>query len=87
MKEIYNFVLWQWRKFEFWQKCFVLSSAFFGAGLVAEAPYSYYLFMVPSFVVFGFMFKWVFWDGTRSAWERYKKERNGLLTTIRDADK
>ncbi len=46
-KEIWNFTIWQWRKFEFWQKAFIFSSSFFGAALVAEQPYAAYLSMVP----------------------------------------
>lgn len=87
MKEVFNFLKWQWQKFEFWQKCFVGSSFFIGASIVAEPPYDQYLGMVPLVIVGAFFIKWVVIDGTRSAWQRYKQERNQLLTTIRDSDK
>jgi hypothetical protein len=38
-------------------------------------------------VVFGFMTKWLIWDGTRSAWEKYKKEKSGLFNTIKEGEK
>ncbi len=86
-KEIWNFTIWQWRKFEFWQKAFIFSSSFFGAALVAEQPYAAYLSMVPMVIVFSFMFKWMVWDGIKSAWERYKKEKESLFQTIKESNK
>ena len=85
MKEIRDFVVWQWRRFEFWQKCFIFSSFFLGAALVAEPPYVFYFSLVPMVVVTMFMIKWAIIDGTRSAWARYKKERNELLDTIKNS--
>ena len=85
MKEVWNFVVWQWRQFEFWQKCFIFSSAFIGAAIVAEPPWAQYFGMVPLVVVGLFMLKWAIIDGTRSAWQRYKKERNSLLDTIKNS--
>lgn len=83
MKELILFLKWQWNKWEFWQKCFVVSSAFFGAGLSAQPPYSTYLFMVPSAVVFVFMTKWMVWDGAKNAWQSYKKEKAELFQVIK----
>ncbi len=86
-KEILNFIQWQWNKFEFWQKCFIFSSSFFGAALVADQPYASYLSMVPMFIVGLFMLKWAIWDGTKSAWEKYKKEKSELFQTIKESGK
>lgn len=87
MKEIFNFVAWQWKKFEFWQKSFIVSSAFFGAAIAAPEPWRVWLSMVPMVVVFSYMTKWLIWDGIKSAWERYKKEKEGLFDTIKDSDR
>jgi hypothetical protein len=86
MKEIVNFLKWQWNKFEFWQKCFVGSSFFVGSALVAPSPYNLWLSYIPMIVVFGFLTKWMIWDGVRSSWLKYKQERNSLLTTIKQSD-
>jgi hypothetical protein len=87
IKDILGFISWQWAKFEFWQKAFIVSSFFFGAALVAEPPYVAYLSAVPMAVVFGFMTKWLIWDGTKSAWEKYKKDKAGLFDTIKSSEK
>ena len=86
MKEIVNFLKWQWQKFEFWQKCFVISSFFMGAGIAAPESVRHLLLAVPLIVVFGFMTKWFIWDGIHSSWVKYKEERNSLLTTIKQSD-
>ncbi len=86
-KEVIGFIQWQWSKFEFWQRCFIFSSAFFGAALVAEQPYSFYLSLVPMVVIFSFMSKWLIWDGTKSAWNKYRKEKTELFQTIKESEK
>lgn len=86
-KEIVNFVQWQWNKFEFWQKSFIFSSGFFGAAIVAEPPYTFYLSLVPMLVVGTFMTKWLIWDGIKNSWEKYKKEKSELFQTIKESGK
>lgn len=86
MREIWNFLAWQWRKFEFWQKCFIFSSFFFGAALVADPPWTFYFSLVPMIVVGSFLFKWAVIDGTRSAWQRYQAEKMKLLKIIKDSE-
>ncbi len=87
MKEIVGFLKWQWNKFEFWPKCFVVSSSFIGASIVAPEPVNRWLFAVPMIVVFGFTTKWFVWDGVKASWQKYKEDRNSLLTTIKESDK
>ncbi len=87
MKEVWSFLSWQWTKWELWQKCWIVSSAFFGASLVADAPYNLYLSVIPMIVVCGTMIKWVIWDGSKSQWERYQREKQELLDTIKNSDK
>ena len=87
MKELINFIKWQWSKWELWQKSFIVSSAFFGAGVTAPAPYSYYLLMVPTSVVLFWVTKWWVWDSIRTAWLNYQAEKQKLFTTIKESDK
>jgi hypothetical protein len=82
MQELINFIKWQWNKWEFWQKSFIVSAAFFGAGITAKVPYSIYLLAIPALCTFGFMTKWLIWDGTKAAWNSYKKEKAELFKTI-----
>ena len=79
IKDIINFVQWQWRKFEFWQKCFICSSFFFGAAVVSEPPYTFYLSIVPMVVVFSYMTKWMIWDAAKASWKKYQEEKKNLF--------
>jgi len=87
MKEVINFIVWQWNKWEFWQKCFICSCSFIGASLVAPQPYAQFLGMIPMGVVFVFTFKWWVWDGAKEQWIKYKTEKQKLFTTIKDSEK
>jgi hypothetical protein len=82
-----TFIQWQWNKFEIWQKCFIFSSFFFGAAVVADPPYAFYLTLVPMVIVFGFMFKWFFIEPTVKAWNKYQEEKTQLFATIKESEK
>jgi hypothetical protein len=87
IKDVITFIQWQWNKFEFWQRCFIFSSFFFGAALVAEPPYVFYFTIIPMVVVFGFMFKWFFIEPTVKAWNKYQEEKTQLFATIKESEK
>lgn len=84
MKEFWLFAKWQWAKWETWQKLWILGMFFLGAGSSAEPPVSMYLLAVPMAIFGGYMAKWFFWDGPRSAWQSYKKEKAELFQTIKE---
>lgn len=86
MKEIFRFLAWQWSKWEFWQKCFILTAPFLGASLALPEPWASWVGLIPMLTVFGFMVKWFIVDGIKSAWAKYKAERNQLFDTIKDSD-
>lgn len=85
MKEIFNFLGWQWRKFEGWQKMFIFSMFLQGLALPMSSPWALWVSGLGLFIISAYLFKWAIWDGTRAAWDRYKKERNGLLDTIKNS--
>lgn len=87
MKNLLNFVVWKWNKWELWQKCFIGSSVFFGAALVAEPPYNVYLSSVPMCVILGFSLKWFIWDSTIKTWKDYQAEKTELFSKIKDSEK
>ncbi len=87
MKEIFKFISWQWNQWESWQKVWICSSAFVGAAIGAPQPYAYYLGIIPTVIVLGYMIKWVVWDGAKAQWQKYQKEKQDLLETIKNSDK
>lgn len=82
MKEIFYFLQWQWRKFEFWQKCFIFAMALIGAGSTAPDTWRGYLLGVGSAIILLFFFKWVFWDGVKQAWNNYQEEKDKVMRIL-----
>jgi len=87
MKEVWSFLQWQCRRLELWQWAFIFASFLQGVGWTLGGEYGPWIAVFGAGIILAFLLKWAVWDGTLSAWNRYKKERNELLTTIRDSDK
>ena len=87
MKEVLNFVVWKWRKWEFWQKCYIVGAFFFGLGIGLPEPVRNYFFAVPITMVLVFTGKWFMWDQVKDSWLAYKKEKEELFETIKDSHK
>ena len=87
MKEILNFIRWQWHKWEIWQKGYIIGAFFLGAGVVAPRPYNMYLFAIPMIILFLWCSKWMIWDQLKDSWRKYQTEKQGLFPTIKDSHK
>ena len=87
MKEILEFISWQWRKWEIWQKGYIIGAFFLGAGVVAPRPYNMYLFAIPMIILFLWCSKWMIWYQLKDSWIKYKTEKQELFTTIKDSHK
>ena len=87
MKEVLEFISWQWRKWEIWQKGFIIGAFFAGAGVFAPKPYDLYLFAIPMIVMFIWCSKWMVWDQVKESWNKYKTEKRELFTNIKDSHK
>ena len=87
MKEVVNFIRWQWSKWEPWQKGYIICAFFAGAGVVAPKPYDRYLFAIPMIMLFLWTSKWLVWDQLMASWNKYQTEKQELFTTIKDSHK
>jgi hypothetical protein len=87
VKEVLKFIRWQWRKWELWQKGYIIGAFFMGAGVVAPNPYDLYLFAIPMIVLFVHCSKWMVWDQLMASWNKYKTEKRELFTNIKDSHK
>ena len=87
MKEFVNFIVWQWCKWELWQKGYIIGAFFMGAGVVAPNPYDIYLFAIPMILMFFWTGKWWVWDQLIANWNKYKTEKRELFTNIKDSHK
>ena len=87
MKEILNFIVWQWSKWQTWQKGYIICAFFLGAGVVAPKPYDIYLLAIPMIVMFIWTGKWWVWDQVKESWIKYQTEKQELFTNIKNSDK
>jgi hypothetical protein len=88
MKEQLGFIRWLFSGLELWQWVLLLSlvlnvGSLFALGTEIASPMNA-VGMTLLLIVF---FKWFMLDPLKSSWARYKQQRNGLLTTIKDSDK
>lgn len=86
MKELIRFVSWRWRKFETWQKYYIVGFHFFIAGVLSPSPWRYILLSVPATIIITLFFKWWIWDQIQNSWQEYKKEKQSLFETIKTSD-
>lgn len=86
MKEIFYFLQWQWRQFETWQKIWLVAAVFLGAGVTTSSATMQNIFFGIAASVYGFfILKWVFWDGTKSAWNSYQQEKQQVVDIMKDS--
>lgn len=87
MKEMLEFVSWQWSKWETWQKGYVVCAFLLGVGVMAPSPYDRYLFAVPMIALFVWTGKWCVWDQIKASWNKYQTEKQQLFPSIKDSHK
>lgn len=86
MKEFFNFLSWQWHKFQAWQRWFILGMILQAVSWFSPEPWSTVLLFTGVGIVFGHMLKWWVWDTSVESWRKYKEERNTLFGVIKDSD-
>jgi hypothetical protein len=82
MKEIFYFLQWQWRRFETWQKMFVLAMFLIGCAITAPEFMRHYFYFSGMAIIGGYMLKWILWDGIKSAWQRYQEEKQKVINIL-----
>jgi Sec-independent protein secretion pathway component TatC len=87
VKEVVNFIVWQWNQWQTWQKGYIVGAFMLGASIFAPEPYSKYLIAVPMIMLFVWTFKWAVWNQLMESWNKYKTEKQELFATIKESDK
>jgi hypothetical protein len=87
MKEVVNFIIWQWNQWQTWQKGYILGAFMLGTSIFIPEPYSKYLIAVPMIMLFVWTFKWAVWNQLMESWNKYQTEKRELFTNIRDSHK
>ena len=87
MKEVMNFIVWQWNQWQTWQKGYIFGAFILGVSIFVPEPYSMYLVAVPMTMLFVWTFKWAVWNQLMESWNKYQTEKRELFTNIRDSHK
>ena len=87
MKEVIDFIIWQWNHWQTWQKGYILGAFMLGTSIFIPEPYSKYLIAVPMIMLFVWTFKWAVWNQLMESWNKYQTEKRELFTNIKDSHK
>lgn len=86
MKNILNFIGWQYRKLETWQKWYLFAGFLFGGGVGYTGTPNNWASMTGIGIIFFMMCKWFIWDALVSSYKKYQEERNTLFQNIKESD-
>ena len=87
MKEVIDFIVWQWNQWQTWQKGYIVGACILGASIFVPEPYGKYLIAIPMIMLFVWTFKWAVWNQLMESWNKYQTEKRELFTNIRDSHK
>ena len=76
MKEVLNFIAWQWSKWQVWQRIYAISMMLVVIGFVMPGLLGAFILVVGLTSLLSWMFKWAVWDSITSAYDEYKKEKD-----------
>lgn len=86
-KNVIEFLTYCWKSWELWQKMIILSLVLnFGSYLLPK-PWGSYVNLLGLGILAVLMLTFWFRHMLLPKWNKYKEERNQLLTTIRESDK
>ena len=75
MKEIIEFLTWQWNKWQAWQRVYVISMLAVVSGFVLPGIIGALLLVVGISSLMSWLFKWAIWDSVSTAYEDFKREK------------
>lgn len=87
MKNVIQFLRWQWNKWESWQKVFIIATVVGIVGMTMPDPYGTVLISAQLITVLGYFFKWAIWDSIKKSYAQYQKERSELFEKIKSSDR
>ena len=75
MKDILNFIAWQWAKWKPWQKVYVIAMCSVIIGFLLPGIIGALLLVLGLTSLLSWLFKWAVWDSISTAYEEFKKEK------------
>lgn len=81
--KILNFIVWQWQKFQVWQKLFFLCFLLLGVSTTAPDHIRIWMLSLAMIIPLFFVCKWWIWDGVKDSWKQYQDEQKKILDIIK----
>lgn len=75
MKDILDFITWQWSKWQGWQRVYAVSMLMIIIGFVMPGIIGALLLVVGVTSILSWLFKWAIWDSVSNAYQEFKKEK------------
>jgi hypothetical protein len=80
MKDVYNFIIWQWSKWRPWQKVYFVAMMSVVIGFLLPGIIGAVILVLGMTSLLSWLFKWAVWDSVSSAYAEYKKENQNEKT-------
>jgi hypothetical protein len=75
LKDVYNFVVWQWSKWKPWQKVYVIAMTSVIIGFLLPGIIGALLLVLGLTSLLSWLFKWAVWDSITTSYNEFKKEK------------
>lgn len=76
MKNVINFIVWQWNKWQVWQRIYAIAMILVVVGFLLPGIIGAFLLVVGLTSLLSWMFKWAVWDSITNAYKEFKKEHS-----------
>lgn len=80
MKDVYNFIVWQWSKWKPWQKVYFVAMMSVVIGFLLPGVIGAVLLVLGLTSLLSWLFKWAVWDSISTAYTEYKQENQNEKT-------
>lgn len=81
MKDVFNFIAWQWNRWSSWQRVYIISMFLIAVGCAIPGLLGALILAVGLIPLLSWMFKFLVWDSITSSYSEYKKEKNASSNT------
>lgn len=75
MKHLTTFIVWQWQRWDAWQRTYALSLAFIIFGIFAPSFLGVFLLILGILMIVIWTIKWAIWDSIKESYKEFLKER------------
>jgi hypothetical protein len=75
MKTLFDFIMWQWNKWQTWQRVYAIAMILIVVGFLLPGIIGAFLLVVGVTSLLSWLGKWAIWDSVTTAFEEFKKEQ------------